>query len=111
MASHSVVLVLCSPISTKAASRVEPVPEREAPVGLLEDEHVAGRVAAQPVAPELERPLGLVHADVEDVVGRGRPGQPVPGLGHRLGGAAGDASASRGRNCSSYFSSPARSVE
>ena len=63
-----------------------PGPEREAPVGLLEHEHVAAGVAAQLVAPELERPLGLVHADVEHVVGRGRPGQAVPGPGHRLGG-------------------------
>ena len=51
------VLVLCSPMSTYAVSRVEPAPEGEAPVGLLEDEHVPGRVAAQLVAPELEGPL------------------------------------------------------
>ena len=61
-------------------------PERESSVGLLEDEHVATGVAPQLVAPELEGPLGLVHADVEDVLCRRRPGQAVPGVGDRLGG-------------------------
>ena len=69
-------------------------PEREAPVELLEDEHVAAGIAAQAMAPELEGPLRLVHADVEDEVGCGGPGQAVPGLGHRLGG-AGDAGIER----------------
>ncbi len=59
--------------------------EREASVGLLEDEHVSGRVVAQLVAPQLEGPLRLVEADVEHEVGRGRPGQAVPRVGHGLG--------------------------
>ena len=42
-------------------------------------------VAAQLVAPDLERPLGLVHPDVEDEVGCGGPGQAVPRVRHRLG--------------------------
>ncbi len=107
---HSVVLVLCRPISTKAVSRVEPVPRREPAVGLLEDEHVAGRVAAEAVAPELEGPLRLIEADVEDVVGGGRPGQAVAGLGHRLGGRRARCPASSGRKRSSYLSLPSRSV-
>jgi hypothetical protein len=52
-------------------------PEREAAVQLLEDENVAGRIGAELVAPQLEGPLRLVHADIEDEVGGGGPGQAI----------------------------------
>ncbi len=57
----------------------------EAAVWLFEDDDVGPRVASQAVAPQLERAQRLVQADVEDVIGPGRPGQPVPGLRHDLG--------------------------
>ena len=60
-------------------------PEREAPVVLLVDQLVVRRVGAQAVAPQLVGPLRLVHADVEDEVGAGGPGEPVAGVRNRLG--------------------------
>ena len=63
--------------------------ERKAAVGLLEDEHVAGGVGAQAVAPQLEGSLRLVEAHVEHELGPGGPGQAVAGVGHRLGGQGG----------------------
>ncbi len=86
MASHSVVLVLCRPISTNAVSRVEPVPsEKRRSVSSKTSTSPPGS-CAQLVAPQLEGSLRLVQADVEHEVGRGRPGQAVPRVGHGLGG-------------------------
>ena len=66
-----------------------PDAQGEAAIELLEYEDVGLGVAAQPVPPELEGAQRFVQADVEDVVGLGRPGQSVAGLGHGLGGQRG----------------------
>ena len=91
-------------VAARADAQGEPA------VGFLHDEDVGHRVAAQPVTPQLEGAQRLVQADVEDVVGAGGPGQPVARVSGTTS-AAGAVPASSGVKRSSYFSSPARSVE
>ena len=85
MASHSAVLVLCSPMSMNALSRLEPVPS-EAAVGLLDKRAcrrrgrspVGGATAGRAAAPRRgarRRPCGI-----------GRPGQAVADFGTDLVG-------------------------
>ena len=107
MASHSVVLVLCSDTMHEGPVPGAPGAQREPPVLLFEDQDVGGGVGAERVAPQLVGPLRLVEADVEDIWTR-CPRQSVARVGHDLGGDVG--APSSGGKRSSYCSSPAVSV-
>ena len=63
----------------------QPEVQLEALVGLVEHQHVVGGVGADPVPPDLARPVGLVVHGVEEPQRVGAPGSAVVAAGDLVG--------------------------